>query len=116
MRKRLLAFIFLFVVAPAWATIPDLICTEPALIAVSPKNLKTQKMAGQTTFRFKGAKLYLASPEREEYLYNDVREEELGRFISGHKTIFIDKNLLGGLVVHADALDVRVSKIKCQKL
>lgn len=115
MKTFLATLAVLLVAAQARAAIPDLLCTEPALVAVSPKSLKAQKMTGHMTFKFKGAKLYLASPEKEEYLYNEVREEELGRFISGHKTIFIDKDLLGGIVVHADSLDIRISKIKCQK-
>lgn len=115
MNTRLIAFVALFTAAPAWAAVPDLLCSEPALVAVSPKNLKAQKMSGHTTFKFKNAKLYLTSADREEYLYNEVREEEPWRFTSGHKTIFIDKDLSGGVVVHADSLDIRISRIKCQK-
>ena len=120
MKKRtlyvLLAVMLLcaFVKCVAAEDVPDMVCQELTVLNVNPLSLGTTKLNSQTLYRFKGNDLYLSTPDKKEYLYNTVTMQEYGRFNSGNKTIiFSDMKSLNGIVIHSDASEVRVSKIRC---
>ncbi len=61
-----------------------------------------------------GGKLFISSEGREEYFYNDVRQNEPGRHTSAHKTIIFDgRGFKNATVVHTDEVETRVLKLRC---
>jgi hypothetical protein len=103
-----------FVKGVAAEDIPDMVCQELTVLNVNPLSLGTTKLNSQTLYRFKGNELYLSTPDKKEYLYNTVTMQEYGRFNSGNKTIiFSDMKSPNGIVIHSEASEVRVSKIRC---
>lgn len=104
--------------APVTAGVPDMICRDTGTLNVMPFTLDTWKSNDQVLLRFKSGNLYLSWPNRDEFLYNTVVEQEPGRFVSAYKTIMFplgDKDFKSGTVVHSDYLEVRVTKINCTK-
>ena len=103
------------IVIPVEAKMPDMVCNEVAKLYMSPSNFETVQSAGDTLFRVKDNKLFLSSPDRKEYFYNEVTEQEYGRFLSGHKTIIfgLDEKFHKGLVIHSNEVEIYVSRIHC---
>ncbi len=97
------------------AEIPDMACEETKKLYIATGSFSAQEFDGDTLFRFEKSKLYLSSPSKEEYLYNDVSEQEYGRWISGHKTIIFksEGRFKNGLIVHANETEVYISRIHC---
>jgi hypothetical protein len=110
--------------------IPDMVCDEITTLYVTSPNpeellidaegvYETTQYMGRdkipTVLRFKDNKLYISSSDREEYLYNKVTEQEIGRYLSGYKTIIfgLGSDYKKGLVVHSDVAHVDVSRINC---
>ncbi len=77
-------------------------------------DLKTDRLRSTDLYRFAAGKLYISSEARDEYLYNDVRQVELGRYTSGNKTIVFDKAGFGAVTaVHTDEIETRVLRLRC---
>ena len=106
---------------PARASVPDTICHLQRQTRIDPKTLAATTSNPTEIYRFANGKLYVSSPDRAEYIYNDVSEVEFGRrYASGHKTfIFTAQTLLPGtvrmLAFHSDQFDVRVSEFACTR-
>ena len=102
---------------PAEAKIPDMTCQETKKIYLATANFEPHELDDDTLYRFAKNKLYLSTPSKKEYLYNDVSEQEYGRWLSGHMTIIfkLGDHLKSGLIVHANAVEVSVSRIHCTK-
>ena len=98
------------------APIPDLVCQELHVIHVDPRTLRTQEYESGTIYRFKSEQLYLSSPDRAEYLYNNVVEIEPMRYLSGHKTLqFEAADFRTAIFVHSYRDEVRVSRARCTR-
>ena len=101
----------------SWADTPDLLCQEVKAVEINPLTLKVTELKDvQTLYRFKAGKLFLSSPERSEYLYNSVTEEEFGRYRVGHKTLLFENDFAGATFVHADISDTRVTRVACSRM
>jgi hypothetical protein len=106
---------------PARASVPDTICHLERQTRIDPTTLAATTSNPTETYRFANGKLYVSSPDRAEYIYNDVSEVEFGRrYASGHKTfIFTGQTFLPGtvrmLAVHYDQSDIRVSEFACTR-
>ncbi len=106
---------------PVSASVPNTTCRLERQTRIDPATLAATTSNPAETYRFSNGKLYVSSPDRAEYIYNDVSEVEFGkRYISGHKTfIFTGQAFLPGtvrmLAVHSDPLDIRVSEFACTR-
>lgn len=99
--------------------IPDLVCRVVREVTINPKTLETQVYDTSTIYRFRSGKLYLTPSDRAEYLYNEVVESELMRYMSGHKVIQFesgDTEFRAATFVHTYLPEVRVSKASCKRL
>ena len=77
-------------------------------------DLKTDRYRSTDLYRFAGGKLFISSEGREEYFYNDVRQNEPGRYTSAHKTVIFDgPRFKNATVVHTDEVETRVLKVRC---
>lgn len=123
-RAFLLSFICLSALnppGPARASVPDTICRLQRQTRIDPATLAATTSSPTETYRFANGKLYVSSPDRAEYIYNDVSEVEFGkRYTSGHKTfIFTGQAFLPGtvrmLAFHSEPLDIRVSEFACTR-
>ena len=82
-------------------------------------NMKTTNIAEELTeFAFASDGTAWWKPaflwNREEYLYNDVRQIEPGRYTSAYKTIIFDgQSLRSATAVHTDQIETRVLKLRC---
>jgi hypothetical protein len=65
-------------------------------------------------FRVANGRLYHRWSGREEYFYNDIREVENGRYVSGHMVFVMDNDKLRGYVVLAGPQDWRVTYLDCK--
>ena len=85
---------------------PNLICQLQRQMQIDPSTFAGTMSTPSETYRITDGKLYISSPDRTEYFYNDVRETEAGRYSSGHKTlIFVGAVSAGAgrmLAFHAD--------------
>jgi hypothetical protein len=97
------------------ATVPNLICQLQRQTRIDPSTFATPL----ETYRITNGKLYISSPDRAEYLYNEVREIEFGRYASGHKTLIFVGDVTAGtsrmLAFHSHEFDIRVSEFSCRK-
>lgn len=106
---------------PARASVPDTICRLQRQTRIDPATLAATMSSPTETYRFANGKLYVSSPDRAEYIYNDVSEVEFGkRYTSGHKTfIFTGQAFLPGtvrmLAFHSEPMDIRISEFACTR-
>ena len=106
---------------PARASVPNTTCHLERQTQIDPATLAAAPSTATETYRFANGKLYVSSPDRAEYIYNDVSEVEFGkRYTSGHKIfIFTGQAFLPGtvrmLAFNADLLDIRVSEFSCTR-
>ena len=107
MRLVILALGLLASVTAATAAVPDMTCKAERTV------LGPMGQPGESTdvFRVANGRLYHRWSGREEYFYNDIREVEFGRYVSGHMVFVIDK--LRGYVVIAAPHDWRVVYLDC---
>ncbi len=118
MRILCLVALFALTAVASARPIPDLVCQETRHVFIDPTTLEARERASQTTYRFKIGGLYIASPDRAEYLYNKVTESEPMRYTSGHKTIQFeqsDSQFQSAVVVHTYRDEVRISRVSCRK-
>ena len=68
-------------------------------------------------YRFADEKLYLSSPDRDEYLYGQVTNVKSGLwFSSGYKAIlFDDFKFEAATVIHTDSIETRIIRLHCVK-
>ena len=98
------------------ASIPDLVCQELKVVFVDPKSLATRSYDSRTIYRFKSGDLFLSSPDRVEYRYNEVTQVEPMRFMSGHKTLIFESDDYSSVVfVHTFGDEIRVSRATCNR-
>ena len=111
MRIAILAVALLVVTGTAAAAdVPNMICSAEGPVAAGPP---LRQYEATDVFRVINGKLYHRWSGRDEYLYNDIREVEPGRYVSGHMVFLIDK--LRGYVVIAAPTDWRVVYLNCRK-
>ncbi len=103
----------LFVQQPALASnLPDMLCQAREVLALNPKTFKTTQYESHEIYRFAKDKLFIQSPDREEYLYGKLTEIEPMRFIVGHKTIiFTSSEFTTATVIHSNDTEVRVVRL-----
>lgn len=83
-------------------------------MSIRNTDLKTDRYRSSNLYRFVDGKLYISSEGREEYFYNDVRQNEPGRYTSAHKTIVFDgPGFTNATAVHTDGIETRVLKLRC---
>jgi hypothetical protein len=107
------------VFGPALAAVPNVTCQLQRQTRIDPSTFASTISAHSETYRITNGKLYLSSPHRTEYFYNDVIEIEAGgRYLSGHKTLIFVRETSSRadrmLAFHADELDIRVSEFRCR--
>lgn len=103
----------------AGSGLPNLACKINTVIQTNPKTLISEKYQSNDIYIIKMNKLYIASQDRGEYLYNSIIMTEPKRFTSGHKTILFnqyDDNYKDATFVHVYFDEVRTSKATCNKL
>jgi hypothetical protein len=83
--------------------VPDMICeaelTVQGQMTVEGPSLRQHEATD--VFRVANGRLYHRYSGREEYFYNDIREVEPGRYVSGHMVFVMDHNNSHGYVVIA---------------
>lgn len=101
---------------PVLARVSDMVCratssvqghvAAPGAIASAPAT---------DTFRVRSGRLFHAWSGREEYLYNDILEDEPGRYRSGHMLFVLNSAApIKGYVVIAGPADWRVLGVVCE--
>jgi hypothetical protein len=111
MRLVILALgLLAFPVTAATAGVPNMTCKAERTV-VGPMG-----QPGEYTdvFRVANGRLYHRWSGREEYLYNDIREVEFGRYVSGHMVFVMDDDNRRGYVVIAGRTDWRVVYLDCK--
>jgi hypothetical protein len=111
MRLVILAFgLLAFPVTAATAGVPNMTCKAERAV-VGPMG-----QPGEPTdvFRVTNGRLYHRWSGRDEYFYNDIREVETGRYVSGHMVFVMDYDKLHGYVVIAGRPDWRVVYLDCK--
>ena len=69
---------------PGHASVPNTTCRLERQTRIDPTTLAGTVSNPAETYRFSNGKLYVSSPDRAEYIYNDVSEVEFGkRYIAG---------------------------------
>jgi hypothetical protein len=96
------------------AGIPNSVCRGEDVVIIRNADLKPERYRTTDLYRFAGGNLYISSASREEYLYNEVRETEPGRYTSAHMTIiFHGTDFKNATAVHMDEIQTRVLKLRC---
>ena len=114
--KRLLAIALMVMAPTVYASVPDLICRELRVVLVNPGTLRTTELKDtRTLYRFKAGDLYLSTPDRSEYRYNKVEQQEPSRYSSGHKTLLFEADFRRGTFVHVYTDEIRVSQVSCNR-
>jgi hypothetical protein len=99
------------------AAMPELECHADEQTRIDPITLDADHSDVSDIYRIKGGNLFITTPGRAEYLYNNVVEVEPGRFVSGHKTLLTARTADPGrklLVLHFHELDIRVTRFFCK--
>ena len=112
-----LPVIALLVIAPTvHASVPDLLCQELKVVLVNPVTLRSTELKDtRTLYRFKAGDLFLSTPDRSEYRYNNVQQQEPLRYSSGHKTLLFEADFRRGTFVHVYTDEVRISHVSCNR-
>lgn len=83
-------------------------------MSVRNTDLKTDRYRSTDLYRFADGRLYISAEDREEYFYNDVRQNEPGRYTAAHKTIVFDgPGFSRATAAHIDEFETRVLKLRC---
>jgi hypothetical protein len=113
---RLVILAFGLLAASCSPNVPNMICkaerTVQGQMTVEGPTLHQYDEATDV-FRVANGRLYHRYSGREEYFYNDIREVEVGRYVSGHM-VFVMDNKLRGYVVIAGRPDWRVIYLDCK--
>src|SRR6266853_5000916 len=100
------------------AAVPDLECHADEQTRIDPITLDADHSDVSDVYRIKGGNLFITTPGRAEYLYNNVVEVEAGKFVSGHKTLLLTARTADPgrklLVLHFQELDIRVTRFFCR--
>jgi hypothetical protein len=102
----------------AAAPLPDMSCTEQKVLQVQPGSLRSEQNVSSSTYRFAAGKLFIQSGSEPEYAYNTVNEAEPGRYVSGHKIIYVrnvDSKDLQLQLTHVYKDEIRVSVAECKR-
>jgi hypothetical protein len=111
MRLVILALgLLAFPVTAAPADVPNMTCKAVGQVA-GPTG---QPWESTDVFRVRDGRLYHRWSGREEYFYNDIREVELGRYVSGHMVFVMHYDKPRGYVVIAAPHDWRVVYLDCK--
>src|SRR5262245_36354238 len=111
MRLVILALgLLAFPVTAASAGVQNMTCKAERTV-VGPMG---QPMESTDVFRVANGRLYHRWSGREEYFYNDIREVEFGRYVSGHMVFVMDDDNRRGYVVIAGRPDWRVVYLDCK--
>jgi hypothetical protein len=108
----------LSVVPLGHAAMPELECHADEQTRIDPITLDADHSDVSDVHRIKGGNLFITTPGRAEYLYNNVVEVEPGRFVSGHKTLLLTARTADPgrklVVLHFHELDIRVTRFFCR--
>ena len=100
-----------------YAAVPSTVCRLERQMTIDPSTFIGTVSTPAERYRFKDGKLFITTPDRVEYIYNDVREVEFGkRYVSGHKTFVFTVEGSGEqrlLMFHSDQFDIRVAEFSC---
>ena len=112
--KILLILLILNVSVSTYGAIPDLVCQVVAEEQIDNKSLSTTTYDSKGLYKFSKDKLYLSSPDRDEYEYGEINEVEYLRYNVGYKTIIFNSDKFkNAVVVHFDKYETRVLQISC---
>jgi hypothetical protein len=118
MRLVILALALLaFPVTAATAGVPNMTCRAkgPGVTGMQdgPRLLQSSDDASHV-FRIANGKVSIRHSSRDEYFYNDIKEVELGRYVSGHMVFVLDYNNRHGYVVIAGPGSWDVMYLDCR--
>jgi hypothetical protein len=117
MRLVILALALLAFPVTATAAVPNMTCKAkgPGVTGMQdgPMLLQSSDDASDV-FRIANGKLYHRYSSREEYFYNDIKEADLGRYVSGHMVFVLDYNNRRGYVVIAGPGSWQVYYLDCK--
>jgi hypothetical protein len=118
MRLVILALALLaFPVTAATAGVPNMTCRAkgPGVTGMQdgPRLLQSSDDASHV-FRIANGKVSIRHSSRDEYFYNDIKEVELGRYVSGHMVFVLDYNNRHGYVVIAGPGSWDVMYLECR--
>ena len=113
---------FFILLLPLWAVgdsaLPDLACQVLEEVTVShAESLPATHTEAPSLYRIAESKLYLSSPDSDEYLYGDLTSTDWLRFNAGFKTIlFASDEFTAAVEVHTDSLGTRVRRLHCSRI
>lgn len=99
--------------------LPDMVCQQidSKVVASDASDLfddMPNVTKTKTLHRIIDNRLFLSSPEREEYFYNDVTKQEYLRYVSGHKVIvFLDSEFQSAVVTQISNVVVTIERLHC---
>jgi hypothetical protein len=116
MRNYHAAFVFLLPMSSLAAPPSELLCVEQSVLQVEPATLVARKLKGKMLYMFKSGRLLIKPEAADEYDYGPVTEPEPGRFVSGHKTFYLEPvagTKAWARVTHVYKDEVRISIASC---
>jgi hypothetical protein len=115
MRLIILALgLLAFPVTACTAGVPNMTCKAERTVMMLGPTEQPLEYKPTDVFRVANGRLYHRWSGREEYFYNDIREVEFGRYVSGHMVFVMDYDKLRGYVVIAARPDWRVVYLDCK--
>ncbi len=117
MRLVFVCFFLLMVsLQSAWAgSLENLSCKSDDKIHISHSTFQTSNFSYANKYLFKDGKLFTATENEPDFqLYNKFEETEPSRIISGHKVITFGDDFNEAVIVHTNASETYVVKIKCK--
>jgi len=115
--KILLILSIYSVSVTTYGAIPDLVCQVVAEEQIDNNSLSTTTYDSNDLYKFSENKLYLSSPDRDEYQYGEIKEMEYLRYVSGYKTIIFNSDKYKkAVVVHFDKYETRVIQLSCVEI
>ena len=112
MRLTILALALLaFSVTEATAGVPNMTCKAEGTAVGGPP---LHQYEATDVFRVANGKLYHRWSGREEYFYNDIKEVDLGRYVSGHMVFVLDYDNRHGYVVIAGHPTWTIHNLDCK--
>jgi hypothetical protein len=100
-----------FPATAATAGVPNMTCKAEGKAVGGPV---LQQYEATDVFRVANGKLYHRWSGREEYFYNDIKEVELGRYVSGNMVFVLDYDNRHGYVVIAGHPSWTVHNLDCK--
>jgi hypothetical protein len=102
MRLTILAIVLLVFPVTATAAVPNMTCKAKGEVMGQQAGPTLHRIDDASdVFRIANGKLYHRWSGREEYFYNDIKEVDLGRYVSGHMVFVLDYDNRSGYVVTA---------------